>query len=470
MPEPYIPETITVHLGRPDDPAENVTLPFPDYIKNVSSSEIFPTWPENAIRANIYAQVSFALNRIYTEWYRSRGYPFDITNSTAYDQAFVRGRDIFENISAIVDELFNEYLVRDSSVEPLFAQYCNGTTVTCEGLSQWGTVPLAEQGYSPYEILTHFYGPGLSIRTAPVRAPFESYPGIPLRLGLSSNEVRTLQLRLNRISANYPAIPKIDPVNGIFDQNTEQAVRAFQRIFQLSEDGVVGKQTWYRIQYVFASVKRLAELSSEGLSLEDISMQYPQQLSEGMRGNSVRILQYMLAVVGAYYPEVPYLSTIDGIFGPSTREAVIAFQRMKGLTPDGIVGRETWNELYDTYITIYQNQQEFFGGGIPLYPGSNLLLGSRGDAVSQLQRMLNELATVYPEIPTLPETGFFGEMTRDAVTAAQNLFGLQPTGIANFATWTTIARQAETVVTGRQTAPEQFPGTAPGSQGGGTGA
>lgn len=469
MPEPFVPETITVHLGRPDEPAENVTIPFPDYIKNVASSEIYPTWPESAIRANIYAQVSFALNRIYTEWYRSRGYPFDITNSTAYDQAFVLGRDIFDNIADIVDELFNEYVVRGASVEPLFTQYCNGTTVTCEGLSQWGTVPLAEQGYSPYEILTYFYGDDLSIRTAPVRAPFESYPGIPLRLGTSLNEVRTLQLRLNRISANYPAIPKVT-VNGIFDQDTENAVRAFQRIFQLTEDGIVGKETWYRIQYVFASVKRLAELNSEGLSLEDVSLQYTEQLSEGMTGTPVRVLQYLLAVVGAYYPEVPYLSNIDGVFGPQTRDAVIAFQRLRGLTPDGIVGRETWNALYNTYITIYQNQQEYFGGGIPLYPGTNLLLGSRGDAVTQLQRMINELATVYPEIPTLPETGFYGEMTRDAVIAAQNLFGLEPTGITNYLTWITIAQQAETIMTGRQTAPTQYPGTPVGPEGGGTNA
>ena len=282
-------------------------------------------------------------------------------------------------------------------------------------------------------------------------------------------KVRTLQLRLNRISANYPAIPKVT-VNGIFDQDTENAVRAFQRIFQLTEDGIIGKETWYRIQYVFASVKRLAELNSEGLSLEDISLQYTEQLSEGMTGTPVRILQYMLAVVGAYYPEVPYLSNIDGVFGPQTRDAVIAFQRLRGLTPDGIVGRETWNALYNTYITIYQNQQEYFGGGIPLYPGTNLLLGSRGDAVTQLQRMLNELATVYPEIPTLPETGFYGEMTRDAVIAAQNLFGLEPTGITNYLTWITIAQQAETIMTGRQTAPTQYPGTPVGPEGGGTNA
>ena len=150
---PVIPETITVHLGAPDSAAQNVVVPFVDYIKNVASSEIYPTWPENALRANIYAIISYALNRIYTEWYRSRGYDFDITNTTRYDQAFVPDRDIFENINDIVDEIFDEYVVREGSIQPLFTQFCNGTTSTCAGLSQWGTVSLAEQGLSPLEIL-----------------------------------------------------------------------------------------------------------------------------------------------------------------------------------------------------------------------------------------------------------------------------------------------------------------------------
>ena len=160
---PYIPETIVVHLGTPNSNAANVSVTFPDYIKNVASSEIFPTWPEAALRANIYVQISFALNRVYTEWYRSRGYDFDITNSTQYDQAFVYGRDIFANIANIVDEVFNNYVVRRGSVEPLFTMFCNGTTVTCDGLSQWGTVPLANRGYTPYEILQYYYGNDIDI-------------------------------------------------------------------------------------------------------------------------------------------------------------------------------------------------------------------------------------------------------------------------------------------------------------------
>lgn len=279
MPEyPYIPETITVHLGRPDEPAENVTVPFLEYIQNVASSELYPTWPENALRANIYAQVSFALNRIYTEWYRSRGYDFDITNSTAYDQAFVNGRDIFENVAVLVNELFNQYLARPDFIQPLFAAYCDGRRVQCDGLSQWGTVDLANQGLTPYQILTRYYGEDLDIRTAPTRPAVRSYPGQPLRLGDASISVEIMQSRLNRISNNYPAIPKIYPVNGVFDANTESAVKAFQEIFNLTPDGIVGPATWYQITSVYNAVLRLAELNAIGITLQDISRTLPEDL------------------------------------------------------------------------------------------------------------------------------------------------------------------------------------------------
>jgi len=208
MPElPYIPDSITVHLGRPDREAQNVTVPFVDYIKNVASSEIYPTWPEAALRANILAQISFALNRVYTEWYRSRGYDFDITNSTAFDQSFVYGRDIFDNISRIVDETFDSYLRRENAVEPLFAAYCDGVEVSCSGLSQTGTVTLARQGLSPLEIIRYYYGDNIDLVTnAPVGTFRPSYPGLPLRLGDTNNSVQQMQIRLNRIARNYPSI------------------------------------------------------------------------------------------------------------------------------------------------------------------------------------------------------------------------------------------------------------------------
>ena len=260
---PYIPETITVHLGEPDQQAENVTVPFIDYIKNVASSEIYPTWPESALRANILAQISFALNRVYTEYYRSRGYSFNITNSTAIDQSFINGRNYFDTISLIVDEIFNDYLRKRDRIEPLFAQYCNGTTVTCGGLSQWGSVDLAEEGYDSVEIIRHYYGDDTEVVVdAPVSGIMSSPPSRLLRLGSTGNDVLAVQLRLNRISVNYPSIPKIPSPDGYYGIGTKEAVEEFQSIFDLTVDGVVGKSTWYAIQRIYAAVKRLNDLNS----------------------------------------------------------------------------------------------------------------------------------------------------------------------------------------------------------------
>ena len=206
---PFVPQNITVHLGPPDANAPNVTVPFIDYVKNVASSEIYPTWEESALRANILAIVSFALNRVYTEFYRSRGYDFDITSSTAYDQAFVNGRSYFASVSRIADELFNDYLRRPGFVEPLAAKFCNGTTVTCEGLSQWGSQNLAKQGYDSTRILRTYYGNVEIVPNAPIRGITSSYPGTPLRRGSTGPGVVIVQVELNRIAQNYPAIPKI---------------------------------------------------------------------------------------------------------------------------------------------------------------------------------------------------------------------------------------------------------------------
>lgn len=205
---PYIPQRITVHLGAPSSDAANVTVNFVDYVKNVASSEIYPTWEEAALRANILAIVSFALNRVYTEFYRSRGYSFDITNSTAYDQFFVNGRSYFTNVARLVDELFDDYLRRPGFVEPLAAKFCNGTTVTCEGLSQWGSQNLARQGYDTVRILRSYYGNVEIVNNAPIRGITTSYPGTPLRLGNTGPSVVIVQVELNRISQNYPPSPK----------------------------------------------------------------------------------------------------------------------------------------------------------------------------------------------------------------------------------------------------------------------
>ena len=348
---PFVPQNITVHLGSPDSNAANVTVPFSDYVKNVASSEIYPTWDERALRANIYAIVSFALNRVYTEFYRSRGYDFDITNSTAIDQYFVNGRSYFENISRLVDELFNDYLRRPGFVEPLAAKFCNGTTVTCEGLSQWGSQNLASQGFSTTQILRSYYGNVEIVNNAPIRGISSSYPGTALRRGSSGPNVVVIQVELNRISQNYPAIPKLNPVDGIFGSRTETAVRKFQEIFGLEVDGVVGKATWYALVRLYTAVTQLSELRSQGQRFYSISWEYPNSPQLGSTGEKVRHLQYMLAVLAAYIPQIPSV-TVDGVFGQQTLEAVLAAQRYFGLQETGIVNAATWEEIYDQYSGI----------------------------------------------------------------------------------------------------------------------
>ena len=349
---PYIPRTITVHLGTPDQWAENVTVSFPDYVKNVASSEIYPTWEPAAIRANVLAIISFALNRVYTEFYPSRGYDFQITSSTAYDQKFIRGRNIFENVSQIVDDIFDDYIRRIGFVEPLAAKFCNGTTVTCDGLSQWGSQDLAQQGMNSIQILRYYYGDNIEIVVgAPVQELGQSYPGTPQRLGMIGEPVFVIQASLNRISQNYPAIPKIWPVNGIYDEKTEAAVRKFQQIFNLTPDGVVGKATWYKLAYLYVGVTRLGELVSEGQQFRQVGFQYPGVLREGSSGEGVRTMQYMLAVLAEFNAGLNTLA-IDGVFGPQTAQAVVAYQHFAGLTPDGIVGEQTWDRMYQDYIGI----------------------------------------------------------------------------------------------------------------------
>ena len=348
---PYIPETITVHLGPPSSNAANVTVPFSDYVKNVASSEIYPTWDESALRANILAIVSFALNRVYTEFYRSRGYDFDITNSTAYDQFFVNGRSYFENVSEIVDELFNDYLRRPGFVEPLAAKFCNGTTVTCEGLSQWGSQNLAQQGYNANQILRSYYGNVETVRNAPIQNYTSSYPGTPLRVGSTGPNVVIVQTELNRISQSYPAIPKIPVVDGIFGSRTEAAVRKFQQIFNLTVDGVVGKATWYALVRLYTAVTRLSELRSQGQQFYAISWSPPNALQPGSTGDKVRQLQYMLSVLSSYIPSIPPV-TVDGVYGNATRAAVLAAQRRFRLPETGTVGPQTWDAIYSQYSGI----------------------------------------------------------------------------------------------------------------------
>lgn len=350
-----IPNPITVHLGAPSASAANVQVSFPDYVKNVASSEIYPTWPEASLTANIYAIITFALNRIYTEWYRSRGYNFDITNSPAYDQYFVYGRPVYESISRIVDRIFNEYVRRQGQNAPYFTSFCNGTTVSCQGMSQWGTVTLANQGLTPIQILRSYYPDDVEIaETNIITGVLSSYPGTPLRSGSTGLDVQTIQTYLNRIRRNYPAIPVITDEPGTFGDSTKNAVTSFQRIFGLSPDGIVGKSTWYKISSLYTSVTRLSDLDSEGNTLGIGTVPPSSILRQGSSGPDVITLQYLLDVISEYYPGIPAPAQ-DGVFGSGTQQSVIAFQRAMQLTPDGVVGPLTWRTLYEVYQGIEQN-------------------------------------------------------------------------------------------------------------------
>ena len=350
-----IPGKITVHLGGPASYASNVSVSFTDYVKNVASSEIYPTWPDASLRANIYVIITFALNRIYTEWYRARGYDFDITNSTAYDQAFVYGRATYESINNIVDQIFNEYVRRQGQNAPYFTSFCNGTTVTCSGLSQWGTVSLANQGLTPLQILRSYYPNDIEIAEAQaVSDALTSYPGTPLRVGSTGLDVQYIQNYLSRIRRNYPAIPAITDTAGVFGSSTDAAVRKFQSIFNLTSDGIVGKATWYKLSQIYTAVARLAELDSEGTDLGIGTVPPNTVLRQGSRGNDVLTLQYLLNVIAQFYPGIPSVSQ-DGIFGNATRQAVIAFQQMMQLSPDGIVGPATWQAIYNVVLGIQGN-------------------------------------------------------------------------------------------------------------------
>ena len=456
---PIVPEYITVHLGAPDEPAQNVTVPFADYIKNVASSEIFPTWPESALRANIYAQTSYALNRIYTEYYPSRGYNFDITNSTTIDQSFVYGRDIFENISQIVDEIFNDYVVQSGSVEPYFTAYCDGREITCQGLEQWGTVELAERGYTPFEILQYYYGDGIEIvRNAPIGANTPSYPGRDLSLGAVGNDVQSVQIRLNRISKNYSSIPKIYPVDGVFDSSTEEAVKEFQRAFDLTPDGIVGKATWYKIIRIFNAVKRINDLASEGISLDEVTRLFDTELSIGDTGSEVFELQYLLSLVGAYEQEIPIIS-IDGIFGEDTENAVKAFQRNYGINDTGVVTYPTWDQLYRAYIGILESLPAgYFGETTLVYPGEVLRIGSQGEYVTALQEYLNLISNTYTQIPKVNVDGIFGPGTQAAVRAFQRVFGLTESGIVSASLWDQITSTYRDLSLGELSSQGQYPG------------
>lgn len=456
---PIVPETITVHLGRPDENAPNVELTFNDYIKNVASNEIYPTWPEEALLSNILAQISFALNRVYTEYYRSRGYDFDITNSTAFDQSYVPGSAIFENISDLVDAAFTSYIRRDGRVEPLFAQYCDGIATTCAGLSQWGTADLAENGLNFFEILQNYYGEDIElVENAPVGNVNGSAPPIPLRYGSAGNDVRLLQVRLNRISVNYPSIPKIPLVDGIFDNRTEEAVLEFQRIFGLTRDGIVGNATWYKVRSIYNAVKRLNDLLSEGVDYDEVILQYPSNLGIGDSGQGVLINQYLLNLISEYTPGLEPVE-ITGQFDGATEQLVRQFQERYGLPVTGRIDNDTFQTIYSQYVGIVESLPPPRGEcDTAVYPGYPLRQGFEGEAVALLQFYLNGVGTAFPDVGGLSEDGIFGPLTAAAVAAFAEITGIPSIGLVDAVFWDVLTDVYKQICIGGEYVPGQFPG------------
>lgn len=426
-----IPEMITVHLGTPNQNARNVTVPYVDYLKSVASSEIYPTWPVAALRANIYAQSSLALNRIYTEWYRSQGYDFDITSSPAYDQYYIDQRSTFDSVSKIVDEQFTNYVARANNIEPVFTRYCDGYMSQCIGMSQWGTVDLANRYYTPLDILRYYYGENVYIGSADVVELIpDSYPG-ELSSGSSGNDVALVQDRLNRIAINYPALPFVEFADGTYTPSTELSVREFQRIFGLPVTGVVDKKTWYRILYIYTAVKKLAELDSEGERI--FNEGFPGiDLTIGTRDLAViRMEFYLQRISDSLGNNVIPRPRIDGVYDIDTRDAVSAFQRYYGLTPTGVINEATWNAI----VRVYYDLPGQTLPGIRPYPGKPVRYGDRGNNVSYIQTALNFISREATEIPPVETDGIFGRNTQNAVKIFQKFYALDQDGIVGPLTW-----------------------------------
>ena len=433
---PIVPTNITVHLGPPDEAARDITIPFTDYISNVASSEIYPTWPRNSLIANIYVIISFAMNRIYNEWYRSKGYNFDITSSPKYDQTYTPNKATYENIDNIVDDIFNNYVVKGNQIQPYFTRYCDGRTTTCDGLSQWGTVTLANQGKTPLEILKYYYGNDINIKyDAPVGDATIGYPGYEVGPGSAGNPVLLIQRDLRRIRQNYPAIPDIKTTLGIYDTETEDAIRKFQQIFDLPVTGIVDKATWYKIKYIYTSVKKLSDLYSEGLTENDVTFLYTDKLEYGDTGIEVEYLHYFLDAIAFLDKDIPRLPT-NSIYNNNTITMVKAFQEKYKLPVTGIFTYTDWQLLKKVYKNILTSfPREYQDYVNELYPDYFLMKGMTGEDVRRFQKFLLKICKYDKSIPGVRVNGVFDELTEKSVYKLQSDYGFDLNGVVGPLLW-----------------------------------
>lgn len=433
---PVVPNKITIHLGAPDAAAKNITVPFMDYISNVASSEIYPTWPRNALIANIYAIITFAMNRIYNEWYRSKGYNFDITSSPSYDQTYIENRATYENIDIIVEEIFNNYVVKKGQIQPLFTKYCDGRKTTCNGLSQWGTVTLANQGKTPLQILKYYYGNDVEIKyDAPVKDIEEGYPGYEIKLGSAGNPVLAIQRDLRRIRQNYPAIPNITNTLGIYDKETEDAVKKFQEIFNLPVTGIVNKGTWYKIKYVYNSVKKLSDLYSEGITESEATFLYTDELKYGDTGIEVEYVHYFLDALAFLDKDIPRLQ-LNSVYNDNTITMVKAFQQKYNLPVTGNFKYSDWLVLQRAYDNILKSfPKEYQDYVDELYPDYFLVLGMSGEDVKRLQQFLLKICKYDKSIPGVRVNGIFDDLTNRSIKKLQKDYGFEINGIVGPLLW-----------------------------------
>lgn len=436
---PIVPNTITVHLGAPDAAARNITIPFTDYISNVAASELYPTWPRNALIANIYSIISFTLNRIYNEWYHSKGYNFDITSLPSYDQAYTENGEVYENINDIVSDIFNNYVVKGNQIQPYFTTYCDGRVTKCEGLSQWGSVDLARNGKTPLEILRYYYGNDISIKyDAPVGDIEEEFPGTNIGIGDVGNPVLTIERDLKRIRKNYPAIPEIKGDIGIYGAETVAAVKKFQEIFSLPVTGVVDKATWYKIKYVYTSVKKLSDLFSEGLTIDEATFLYNDKLSYGDTGIEVEFIYYFLDAIAFLDEDIPSLP-VNNVYDDNMITMVKAFQQKYGLPVTGVFTYSDYVVLRNVYDKILKSFPSEYKDYIDeLYPDNFLVLGSTGDDVRRFQKFLLAICRYDKSIPGVRVNGIFDELTERSVKKIQSDYGFDINGVVGPLLWSKV--------------------------------
>lgn len=450
--ELHIPEFITVHLGAPGSEARDITVTFPEYIKIVASCEIYPTWPESAVRAILYVQISHALHRCMSGWYRRMNYPFDITWSPVYDQRFVPGRCTYARLNRMADELFNSCLCPKGSREPFSFRQCENAARLP---SRWTFVALAESGMGFREILQNTLGNDIVILTGlPVHLPFPS-SFKPARPGDTGKAVRALQIRLNRVSRNYPCISKINPADGTFGEQTQNALRLFRRHFQLPDGDSADAPAFHRLAFCYAAAKRLSDLHSLKLSVQELPHGYPGVLRAGDSGTGVKLLQLYLTAAGIFRPYCAPVRLTD-TFDRAMETAVVTFQKTNGLEPDGIVGETTWLHLERIYNGIVRCCP--LEGGIPPRLAHTLKQGSLGDDVRRAQQYLSMAALTFPSLSRPPVNGLYGAKMVAAVRSFQKEFDLPVTGTVNQNTWEVLCSLYSDLITGYDKQPEQNPG------------